>query len=128
MLTHNNLASNVQSVNYYTESGTVMLSVLPVHHVYCLVMDWLKGFSLGATICINDSLMHMMRNIGVFKPEVILMVPMMVETIYKRLAAADPSIPKIFWRTKYLAEICALYLWEAPTLILFILINLLNMA
>ena len=94
MLTHNNLASNVQSVNYYTESGTVMLSVLPVHHVYCLVMDWLKGFSLGATICINDSLMHMMRNIGVFKPEVILMVPMMVETIYKRLAAADPSIPK----------------------------------
>ena len=94
MLTHNNLASNVQSVNYYTESGTVMLSVLPVHHVYCLVMDWLKGFSLGATVCINDSLMHMMRNMGVFKPEVILMVPMMVETIYKRLAAADPSIPK----------------------------------
>lgn len=94
MLTHNNLASNVQSVNYYTESGTVMLSVLPVHHVYCLVMDWLKGFSLGATVCINDSLMHMMRNMGVFKPEVILMVPMMVETIYKRLAAADPSISK----------------------------------
>lgn len=94
MLTHNNLASNVQSVNYYTESGTVMLSVLPIHHVYCLVMDWLKGFSLGATVCINDSLMHMMRNMGVFKPEVILMVPMMVETIYKRLAAADPSIPK----------------------------------
>ncbi len=94
MLTQNNLVSNVQSVSYYAEPGTVMLSVLPVHHVYCLVMDWLKGFSLGATICINDSFMHMVRNMSIFKPEVILMVPMMVETIYKKLAAADSSIPK----------------------------------
>lgn len=94
MLTQNNLASNVQSVAYYSEPETVMLTVLPVHHVYCLVMDWLKGFSLGATICINDSLLHMVRNMGIFKPEVILMVPMMVETIYKRLSSADPAIPK----------------------------------
>jgi long-chain acyl-CoA synthetase len=57
-------------------------------------MDWLKGFSLGTTICINDSLLHMIKNMSVFKPSVMLMVPMMVETIYKRLAVADPSIPK----------------------------------
>lgn len=37
------------------EPGTAMLSVLPIHHAFCLVMDWLKGFSQGATICINDS-------------------------------------------------------------------------
>lgn len=94
MLTQNNLASNVQSVKYYSKPETVMLTVLPVHHVYCLVMDWLKGFSLGATVCINDSLLHMVRNMGIFKPEVILMVPMMAETIYKRLSSADPAIPK----------------------------------
>ncbi len=94
MLTQNNLATNVISVNYTGDPGTVMLSVLPIHHAFCLVMDWLKGFSLGATVCINDSLLHMVKNMGVFKPEVMLMVPMMIETIYKRLAAADPSIPK----------------------------------
>ena len=94
MLTQNNLASNVISVAYTTEPGSILLSVLPVHHAYCLVMDWLKGFSLGATVCINDSLLHMVKNMGVFKPQVILMVPMMVETIYKRLSAADPAIPK----------------------------------
>jgi long-chain acyl-CoA synthetase len=71
-----------------------MLSVLPIHHAFCLVMDWLKGFSLGAQVCINDSFLHMIRNIGIFKPEVILMVPMMIETIYKKLASADPAIPK----------------------------------
>ena len=57
-------------------------------------MDWLKGFSLGATVCINDSLMHMVKNMGIFKPDIILMVPLMVETIYKKLSSAGPLIPK----------------------------------
>lgn len=94
MLTQDNLASNVAAVDYTREPGTVMLSVLPIHHAFCLVMDWLKGFSLGATVCINDSLLHMVKNMGLFKPDVMLMVPLMLETIYKRLSAANPLIPK----------------------------------
>lgn len=94
MLTQDNLASNVEAVDYTTEPGSVLLSVLPIHHAFCLVMDWLKGFSLGATVCINDSLLHMVKNMGIFKPDVMLMVPMMIETIYKRLASVDSAIPK----------------------------------
>lgn len=94
MLTQGNLAENVRSVKFIAEPGTVLLSVLPIHHAFCLVMDWLKGFSLGSTVCINDSLLHMVRNMSVFKPDVMLMVPLMIETIYKRLASADPAIPK----------------------------------
>ncbi len=94
MLTQGNLASNVLSVDFELEPGTVVLSVLPIHHAFCLVMDWLKGFSLGATVCINDSLMHMVKNMGIFKPDIILMVPLMVETIYKKLSSAGPLIPK----------------------------------
>lgn len=94
MLTQNNIATNVQAVDYTAEPGSVVLSVLPIHHAFCLIMDWLKGFSLGGTICINDSLLHMVKNMSVFKPNVMLMVPMMIETIYKRLSAADPAIPK----------------------------------
>lgn len=94
MLSQSNLALNVESVPYTAEPGRVLLSVLPVHHAFCLVMDWLKGFSLGATVCINDSFMHMVRNMGIFKPDLMLMVPLMIETIYKRLSAVDPSLPK----------------------------------
>ena len=94
MLTQNNLASNVVAVDYTAEPGSIVLSVLPIHHAFCLVMDWLKGFSLGATICINDSLLHMVKNMGIFKPDIMLMVPMMIETIYKRLASVDSAIPK----------------------------------
>ena len=99
MLTQENIAQNVESVQYEKEPGCVMLSVLPVHHAFCLVMDWMKGFSLGAVVCINDSFMHMVRNMSIFKPEVMLMVPLMIEMIHKRLSAADPAIPK-----KMLAE------------------------
>ena len=99
MLSQENLATNVEFVEFYDEPGTTMLSVLPIHHAFCLVMDWLKGFSLGATLCINDSLLQMVRYMAIFKPDVILMVPMMVETIYKRIAAADQAIHK-----KVLAE------------------------
>lgn len=94
MLTQNNLASNVVAVDYTAEPGSTVLSVLPIHHAFCLVMDWLKGFSLGATICINDSLLHMVKNMGIFKPDIMLMVPMMIETIYKRFASVDSAIPK----------------------------------
>ncbi len=89
MLTQNNLYDNVENVNYEVDPGCVMMSVLPIHHAYCLVMDWLKGFSLGAILCINDSFMHMVRNMSIFKPRVILMVPLMIESIYKRLAATN---------------------------------------
>ena len=95
MLTQNNLASNVINVPIAEEAGTIMMSVLPIHHAFCLVMDWIKGFSLGATLCINDSFMHMVRNMSIFKPHIMLMVPMMIETIYKKLATADPQIPKL---------------------------------
>ena len=94
MLTQSNLAQNVESVPYSAKPGCTLLSVLPVHHAFCLVMDWLKGFSLGATVCINDSFMHMVRNMSIFKPEVMLMVPLMIETIYKKLSAVDLSLPK----------------------------------
>lgn len=87
MLTHKNLYDNVSNVDYTADPGAVVLSVLPIHHAYCLVMDWMKGFSLGACICINDSLMHMVRNMSTFNPDIMLMVPLMIESVYKKIAA-----------------------------------------
>lgn len=81
MLTQENLSENVRSVEYEASPGCVVLRVLPIHHAYCLVMDILKTLSLGCCVCLNDSLLHMVRNIGIFKPEVMLMVPLMIETI-----------------------------------------------
>lgn len=84
-LTQKNLVENVLHVKVNAEPGLRLLSVLPIHHAYCLVMDYLEGLYRGACICINDSLLHMVRNLSVFEPEMVLMVPLMLETIWKKL-------------------------------------------
>lgn len=88
MLTHRNLAENATCLDMGLESGIVILSVLPVHHAYCLSMDILKGISIGSVICINDSLLRVAKNIKLFEPNMILMVPLMIETLAKKLEEA----------------------------------------
>lgn len=85
MLTHRNLAENATCLDMKIPARTVILSVLPIHHAYCLSMDILKGLSLGSVICINDSLMRVAKNIKLFQPNMILMVPLMIETFAKKL-------------------------------------------
>ena len=88
MLSHRNLAENATCLDMKIEEGTVLMSVLPIHHAYCLSMDILKGLSVGAVICINDSLMRIAKNIKLFEPNMILMVPLMIETLAKKLESA----------------------------------------
>ena len=88
MLTHRNMAENATCLDMKIPSRTVILSVLPIHHAYCLSMDILKAISLGSIICINDSLMRVAKNIKLFEPNMILMVPLMIETLAKKLEEA----------------------------------------
>ena len=71
MLTHRNLAENATCLDIKIPPRTTILSVLPIHHAYCLSMDILKGISLGSIICINDSLVRVAKNIRLFQPDMI---------------------------------------------------------
>ncbi len=85
MLTQRNLAENATCLDMKIPERIVLLSVLPIHHAYCLSMDILKEISLGAVICINDSLLRVAKNIKRFEPKLILMVPLMIEVMAKKL-------------------------------------------
>ncbi len=98
MLTHRNMAENATCLDMKIPDRTVILSVLPIHHAYCLSMDILKGISLGSIICINDSLLHVAKNIKLFKPNMILMVPLMIESFAKKLKSAKDIPPEIVKR------------------------------
>lgn len=95
MLTHRNLAENATCLDMKLPKRTVILSVLPIHHAYCLSMDFLKGITLGSIICINDSLLRVTKNIKLFQPNMILMVPLMIETMAKKLEDAAGLPPEI---------------------------------
>ncbi len=95
MLTHRNMAENATCLDMKIPSRTVILSVLPIHHAYCLSMDILKGISLGSVICINDSLMRVAKNCKLFQPDMILMVPLMIESMAKKLEEVAGVPPQI---------------------------------
>ncbi|MCI8833851.1 MAG: long-chain fatty acid--CoA ligase [Ruminococcus sp.] len=94
MLSHRNLTENATCLDMKIPAGTVSMTLLPIHHAYCFSMDILKGLYIGTVICINDSIMHVSKNLKLFKPEIILLVPMVIESIYKKLKESGKLLPK----------------------------------
>lgn len=65
--------------------GDVLFSVLPLHHTYELVCAEFGGLCIGATICFNNSLKYFLRNIKIFQPTAMILVPLFLSTIYKKI-------------------------------------------
>lgn len=87
MLSQNNLmACLYHSTNMVDiHPGDVLFSVLPFHHTYELVCGQLGGISLGTTICINSSVKYFMRNIKLYQPTAMIVVPVFVTTLYRKI-------------------------------------------
>ena len=94
MLSHRNLVDNAVCLDMKITAGTVSMTLLPINHVYCLTMDIIKGLYIGLVICINDSIMHVQKNMKLFKPEIVLLVPLVIESIYGKLRDAGNLMPK----------------------------------
>lgn len=96
MLSHGNFIDNTMCQDNESSPDEVILTVLPIHHVYCFTCDILLSLRYGGTVCVNDSMLHIAQNLKRYQPTTILLVPMIAETIYKKIqaaAAATPSVP-----------------------------------
>jgi long-chain acyl-CoA synthetase len=85
MLSENNL---VASVYYGLQVSTVYdtcLSVLPYHHTYEAVSGILVSLHHHSTICINDSFNAVLKNLQLYKPSYIYLVPAFVEVFHSRI-------------------------------------------
>lgn len=96
MLSHANFMDNVFCCDNESTTEDVLLTVLPIHHVYCFTCDILLSLRYGTTVCVNDSLMKVAQNLKLFAPTIMLLVPMIAATIYKQIrnaAKANPAVP-----------------------------------
>ena len=86
MLSQKNIFSTVQAAldTVMFTGDDVIVSVLPVHHTYEL-MCLLAEQNLGCETCINDSLTHVMKNFKRFRPTGLVLVPLFVNTMYKKI-------------------------------------------
>ena len=97
MLSQQSLMDNATCMDMGEPVGTVSLSVLPIHHAYCFTCDILACLCAGATICFNDSIMRLVKNLNIFNPDIILLVPMIMQTIsyqLSELSSQHPEVPK----------------------------------
>lgn len=85
MLTEHNLISVVYYGLQIADIGEKCLSVLPYHHTYEAVAGILVGLHKHSTICINDSLKNVLKNLQFYKPEYIYLVPAFTEVFYKSI-------------------------------------------
>ena len=86
MLSERNVISAVnaadETVDFSCEDTIV--SVLPIHHTYELCIQ-IAGLNYGMIVCINDSLKRVLKNIEIFKPTALVLVPLFVSTMHKKV-------------------------------------------
>ena len=87
MLTEHNLISAVYYGLQVADIKTKCLSVLPYHHTYESVVGILVALHKHADICINDSLKNVLKNLQLYKPDYIYLVPAFTEVFYKNIWA-----------------------------------------
>ncbi len=86
-LTHSNLAANIVSTSQMVSisQGDVLLSVLPLHHTYECTCGFLTALYQGATIYYAENLRRIPDNMVEAGATVMLGVPLLFETIYRRI-------------------------------------------
>jgi len=87
MLSEHNLKSGIYYGLQVSKIFDSCLSVLPYHHTYEAVPGILVAIHHHATLCINDKLTNVLKNLQTFKPEYIFLVPAFAELFYKKIWA-----------------------------------------
>lgn len=95
MLTNRNLAANSSYDAYSMDEGDISLSVLPMHHVFCYACDVLKTLYDGGCLCLNGALSELYKNILIFEPTIMRIVPAMCKSILTKIKITERRNPNL---------------------------------
>ena len=87
MLSNRNLAANINGISPYIKSGPEdrFFSVLPLHHTYESTIGFLFPMAMGGSIAVCRGLRHIVDDMKETQPTVLLAVPLLIETLYKKI-------------------------------------------
>lgn len=90
MLSAENICSDICSIMGIVKinKGERILSVLPMHHTYECTVTFLCCLYGGVTICFSDGLRYITKNLQEYKPNILIVVPLMLEKFYHRIQKA----------------------------------------
>ncbi len=89
MLSSRNLAENINAVSAYVKlyPQDRFFSVLPLHHTYESTIGFLLPMACGSSIAVCQGLKYIVPNLQETKPSCMLAVPLLVESLYKKINA-----------------------------------------
>lgn len=85
MLTHNNFCSCMYGACCSEQLFGTALLILPLHHTFGFTANILAEMFYGCTIYISKSLKNLSEDFKKVKPQHLLCVPLIVETLYKNI-------------------------------------------
>ncbi|MGL4484299.1 MAG: AMP-binding protein, partial [Anaerovoracaceae bacterium] len=87
MLSHNNIARNVMNISklFNIKENSVGLSVLPMHHSLELTGHVFTALFQGQTVAICEGLKYIQKNMIESKAGVMVAVPLIFETMHKKI-------------------------------------------
>lgn len=90
MLSADNICSDVRAIMGFVKinKGERILSILPIHHTYECTVTFLCCIYGGVTICFCDGLRYITKNLEEYKPNILIVVPLVLEKFYKRIMKA----------------------------------------
>jgi long-chain acyl-CoA synthetase len=87
MLSHENIAEDINgSCKLFVLEGNT-IAVLPFHHAFGLVVGVLMVFNYGYTTHINSSLKRIQKDLQIAKPQTMFLVPLFIETFSRQIWA-----------------------------------------
>ncbi len=95
MLSSSNLIANITYTEFEHETDEVLLSVLPMHHIFCFTSDYFKSLLEGFTVCLNGDMSNIARNLQVFEPTTMRLVPMISEALIRKVNILNKRFPQL---------------------------------
>ena len=85
VLSQKNIMYNVWATRRYADIQGQVISVLPFHHTFGLVIGAFSVYCYGCPVYINQSLKRVLSDFQLIKPRAVALVPLFVETFYKSI-------------------------------------------
>lgn len=87
MLSQTNIVSDMTQGMYNFQITRKTMNLLPPHHTFGSTVNFVGHFAQGATVFISSGLKYLLKELKEQKPTHLVLVPLFVETLYKRIWA-----------------------------------------
>lgn len=103
MLTQGNICSDMEQGMYNFQITEKTVMVLPPHHTFGSTVNVVGHYSQGCEICISSGIRYVVNELKEYKPTHMVLVPLFVETFYKKILSTAEKTGKLKMLQKMIA-------------------------